>query len=65
MIKKETIALAEGSALAGGKNEENWSTQILNKSEEKEKRWCDFCNKPGHIRDKCWKLHGKLTNFSK
>ena len=54
MIKKETIALAEGSALAVGKNEE-----------EKKKRWCDFCNKPGHILDKCWKLHGKLTNFSK
>ena len=67
MVKKETPALTESSALAVGKNEQNWSTQrgTLNKSEEKEKRCCDFCNKPGHIRDKCWKLHGKPVNFSK
>ena len=68
MMKKETPAMAESSALAVGKNEQNWSMQrgtTLKKSEEKEKRWCDFCNKSGHIRDKCWKLHGKPANFSK
>ena len=66
-MKKETPALAESSALAVGKNEQNWNTQrgTLKKSEEKEKRWCDLCNKPGHIQDKYWKLHGKPANFSK
>lgn len=24
--------------------------------------WCDFCNKPYHTREKCWKLHGKPSN---
>ncbi|XP_019188274.1 PREDICTED: uncharacterized protein LOC109182576 [Ipomoea nil] len=24
-------------------------------------RFCDFCNKPGHTREVCWKLHGKPT----
>lgn len=21
-------------------------------------RWCEHCNRPGHTREKCWKLHG-------
>ncbi|XP_031127975.1 uncharacterized protein LOC116030028 [Ipomoea triloba] len=24
-------------------------------------RFCDFCNKQGHTREVCWKLHGKPT----
>lgn len=26
------------------------------------KLWCDHYNKPHHMRDTCWKLHGKPTN---
>jgi len=22
-------------------------------------RWCEHCNRPGHTREKCWKLHGQ------
>ena len=67
VIMKETPAMAESSPLAVGKNEQNWSMKrgTLKKSKEKEKWWCDFCNKSGHIQDKCWKLHGKQANFSK
>lgn len=24
---------------------------------------CSYCQKPGHTKDKCWKLHGKPTNY--
>ncbi|KAK2990953.1 hypothetical protein RJ640_002961, partial [Escallonia rubra] len=24
--------------------------------------WCSHCNKPGHIRDTCWDIHGKPSN---
>ncbi|KAK2967234.1 hypothetical protein RJ640_002061 [Escallonia rubra] len=25
--------------------------------------WCSHCNKPGHIRDTCWDIHGKPSNW--
>ncbi|KAK8684106.1 hypothetical protein V6N13_040140 [Hibiscus sabdariffa] len=24
--------------------------------------WCDYCKKLGHLRDRCWKLHGKPSD---
>ncbi|GMJ10400.1 hypothetical protein HRI_004709200 [Hibiscus trionum] len=24
--------------------------------------FCDYCKKPGHLKDNCWKLHGKPTD---
>ena len=27
--------------------------------ENKDNRWCTFCKKPRHTKDKCWKLNGK------
>ena len=32
------------------------------KEDDKGKVWCDFCNKPRHTRETCWKLHGKTAN---
>lgn len=29
------------------------------KVEKKGDLWCTYCNKPRHIWEKCWKLHGK------
>lgn len=26
-------------------------------------RWCDFCNKPRHTKEACWKLHAKTSNW--
>ncbi|KAG6521177.1 hypothetical protein ZIOFF_018243 [Zingiber officinale] len=28
---------------------------------EKQRPWCDYCRKPWHTRENCWKLHGKPT----
>ena len=25
----------------------------------KGRRWCDHCRKPRHLKETCWKLHGK------
>ncbi|KAJ9556964.1 hypothetical protein OSB04_011578 [Centaurea solstitialis] len=25
--------------------------------------WCDHCNKPDHVRDNCWKIHGKPADW--
>ena len=25
--------------------------------------WCEHCQKPGHIKDTCWKLHGKPADW--
>lgn len=33
--------------------------QATKKSDEKAKVWCDYCKKPRHTRETCWKLHGK------
>lgn len=55
IMKKEALDLVENFALTAGKYEQNWSSQrgIKKKSKEKEKRWCDLCNKLGHIQEKC------------
>ncbi|KAL5580296.1 hypothetical protein UlMin_012738 [Ulmus minor] len=34
-------------------------------SNEKDTRWCDFCKKPRHTRETCWKLHGKPSSNGK
>ncbi|KAA8531213.1 hypothetical protein F0562_005873 [Nyssa sinensis] len=31
--------------------------------EDKPRVWCDYCNKPRHTRENCWKLHGKPANW--
>ncbi|KAE8673457.1 Aspartic proteinase A3 [Hibiscus syriacus] len=50
---------AEGSALLT-------HTQTTTRP-KKGRPWCDYCKKIGHLRDSCWKLHGKPTDgkFSK
>ena len=30
---------------------------------QKDKQWCDYCNKPYHTREICWKIYGKLVNW--
>ncbi|XP_074556441.1 uncharacterized protein LOC141812295 [Curcuma longa] len=33
------------------------------RSDDKPRVWCDFCNKPRHTRETCWKIHGKPANW--
>ncbi|KAJ9691385.1 hypothetical protein PVL29_013539 [Vitis rotundifolia] len=32
-------------------------------TDERPRVWCDFCNKPRHTRENCWKIHGKPANW--
>ncbi|KAE8702627.1 putative pterin-4-alpha-carbinolamine dehydratase-like [Hibiscus syriacus] len=50
-----SVPLAENFALV---------TQSSSSSRTKKDRSiCDFCKKVGHLKDQCWKLHGKLGDW--
>lgn len=34
-----------------------------NNRQKKGRPWCDHCQKTGHIRETCWKLHGKPADW--
>nr|CAD1844033.1 unnamed protein product [Ananas comosus var. bracteatus] len=34
-----------------------------NRQKNKGRPCCDYCRKPGHSRDTCWKLHGKSADW--
>ncbi|KAG6497063.1 hypothetical protein ZIOFF_044949 [Zingiber officinale] len=61
--KKEPTTIIEGSALTSTGSNIRRGTANLRKPEEKSVLWCDFCNKPRHTRETCWKIHGKPANF--
>ncbi|RVW56514.1 Retrovirus-related Pol polyprotein from transposon TNT 1-94 [Vitis vinifera] len=31
--------------------------------QKRDRPWCDYCKKPGHYKETCWKLHGKLADW--
>ncbi|KAM6591333.1 hypothetical protein CsatA_013938 [Cannabis sativa] len=41
----------------------NKNTPYMQKTDEKPRVWCDFCNKPRHTRETCWRIHGKPANW--
>ena len=47
----------QNSALASIKQRD-----LLSKTQGREKIWCDYCKKPYHTKETCWKIHGKPTN---
>ena len=59
-----TPNIAEDSTLVTTfKATTNATQRNQKKGDEKGKVWCDFCNKPRHKRETCWKLHGKTANW--
>ena len=60
--KKEPIRSLKSSALVT--TEANVVRQPLNQPRTKEKPrvWCDYCNRPRHTQEICWRLHGKPAN---
>ncbi|KAF7802209.1 Retrovirus-related Pol polyprotein from transposon RE1 [Senna tora] len=32
--------------------------------QKKGRPWCDHCHRTGHVKDKCWKLHGKPSDWN-
>ena len=41
----------------------NKAAAFQHKSDERPRIWCDFCNKPRHTRENCWKIHGKPAHW--
>ncbi|XP_028795314.1 uncharacterized protein LOC114750846 [Neltuma alba] len=54
-LTQGSLTAAEGSALV------TRGFQTSEGPEKKGNKWCNHCNKRGHTRDECWKLHGKPT----
>ena len=66
MLGKKGPGIAvEGSALevASSFKTSTYPRRTGEKFSEKSQVWCDYCNKPRHTRDTCWKLHGKPPNW--
>ncbi|KAF5467577.1 hypothetical protein F2P56_011815 [Juglans regia] len=54
---------ATSTYLATANVSAQWPYSNQRRFEEKPRVWCDYCNKPCHIRETCWKLHGKPANW--
>ncbi|KAJ9683694.1 hypothetical protein PVL29_019319 [Vitis rotundifolia] len=64
MLGKKGLGVAiEGSALVTTGGGYNKVAAFQRKSNERPRVWCDFCNKPCHTRENCWKIHGKPANW--
>ncbi|XP_074364949.1 uncharacterized protein LOC141705998 [Apium graveolens] len=63
MLGKNIISQAENSALASVDITAHKAVVHKKRTEEKPRIWCDFCNKPRHTRETCWKIHGKPPNW--
>ena len=61
MLGKKGTGVAEGSALVSMTGSK--APILQRKSDEKQQVWCDFCHKPRHTRETCWKIHGKPANW--
>ncbi|XP_060973285.1 uncharacterized protein LOC133038863 [Cannabis sativa] len=61
--KKTPTSIVESSALATMGAGYNKNTSYMQKTDEKPRVWCDFCNKPRHTRETCWRIHGKPANW--
>ena len=61
--KKGPGVAIEGSTLVTMGGGYNKATAFQRKSNERPRVWCDFCNKPRHTRENCWKIHEKLANW--
>ncbi|XP_019172827.1 PREDICTED: uncharacterized protein LOC109168244 [Ipomoea nil] len=55
-----STSTTEQSALViQGSRGNNLGNRNKDRSGQKNARYCDYCNRSGHTRDRCWKLHGK------
>ncbi|RVW78709.1 hypothetical protein CK203_048473 [Vitis vinifera] len=64
MLKKKWVrASIENFALVVVNANANRTFNNQRRAKDKPHIWCDFCNKPYHTRETCWKIHGKPTNW--
>ncbi|KAH9648489.1 retrotran gag 3 domain-containing protein [Citrus sinensis] len=58
--KKNSIVSVEKSTLVTANAN---ATRSITQQQQKPQVWCDYCNKPHHTREACWKLHGKPADW--
>jgi len=59
--KKGAIAPVENSAMIASDASAN--KVFKPRQNEKSRVWCDYCNKPRHTWENCWKIHGKPATW--
>lgn len=57
--KVKTLMTSKSYALAA----HGTSSQRNDKPSRKGRLWCDHCHRPGHMRESCWKIHGKPADW--
>lgn len=61
-VMLEGSSFVDGSALATGKGPTKGSSSSFGKpltKANRDDRWCSYCRKSGHTKEKCFRLHGK------
>ena len=61
MLRKNTLTgPIENSALLSAAVAVSHFPNNQHQFDDKPRVWCDYCNKPCHTHETCWKLHSKL-----
>jgi hypothetical protein len=61
--KKGPGVAVESSALVAADANSSKAITYQRRTDDKPRVWCDYCNKPRHTRETCWKIHGKPANW--
>uniref|UniRef100_A0A2N9EE05 Reverse transcriptase Ty1/copia-type domain-containing protein n=1 Tax=Fagus sylvatica TaxID=28930 RepID=A0A2N9EE05_FAGSY len=61
--KKGPGVAVESSALVAADANSSKAITYQRRTDDKPRVWCDYCNKPCHTRETCWKIHGKPANW--
>uniref|UniRef100_A0A2N9GQ49 Reverse transcriptase Ty1/copia-type domain-containing protein n=1 Tax=Fagus sylvatica TaxID=28930 RepID=A0A2N9GQ49_FAGSY len=61
--KKGPGVAVESSALVAADANSSKAITYQRRTDDKPQVWCDYCNKPRHTRETCWKIHGKPANW--
>ncbi|RVW31981.1 Retrovirus-related Pol polyprotein from transposon RE2 [Vitis vinifera] len=56
--KEQPAPTLDGSALAARSFNSSGGDR-----QKRDRPWCDYCKKPGHYKEACWKLHGKPADW--
>ncbi|RVW87882.1 Retrovirus-related Pol polyprotein from transposon RE1 [Vitis vinifera] len=57
-IKEQPAPTLDASALAARSFNSSGGDR-----QKRDRPWCDYCKKPGHYKETCWKLHGKPADW--
>ncbi|KAF7821706.1 Retrovirus-related Pol polyprotein from transposon TNT 1-94 [Senna tora] len=55
-------SLADSDSVNGSALVVHGVSHNLGNGQKKGRPWCDHCHRTGHVKDKCWKLHGKPSD---